>query len=159
MNTLVVYYSRTGTTRRLARRLFQHLADPDLLRIRPRRERRYPEWLALSCLPNATVDIQPVPSDLRAYDAVFLGSPKWTLSCPPVNAFLDRVDLRGVPVGVFITYGGFDERRFARSLTKTVRERGGTIPARLLVQRDQVRKRGHRKRIERFIDLVLSGQE
>lgn len=159
MNTLVVYYSRTGTTRLLARKLIQQLPDPDVTRIRPRRERSYANWLARSFLPNATVDIEPVPHDLREYDAVFLGSPKWTLSCPPVNAFLEQVNLQDVPVGVFVTYGGFDERRYASSLASTIRERGGSTRAKLLVQRDQVRKPGLRTRIDTFIDHVTADPE
>ena len=153
--TLVVYYSRTGTTHSVANTIATHLPEPDVSRIRPRRERRYLSWLALSAIPGSTVEIQPVPGDLSEYDAVFLGSPKWTLSCPPVNAFLETVDLRDLTVGLFVTYGGFDEQRFTRSLADRLRSRGSEVPATLLVKRDRANGDALDGDVEQFVRAVL----
>ena len=139
---VVVYYSRTGTTRRIAADAAAELAatagsvsvDP----IRPRRERSYPNWLARSFVPGSTVPIEPTRTDLRDAPAVLLGSPKWTLSCPPVTEFLERAHLDGVPTGVFLTYGGSDERRDAEALVDRVEACGADVRATLLVERDRV---------------------
>ncbi|MFB6085935.1 MAG: flavodoxin family protein [Halodesulfurarchaeum sp.] len=152
---LVVYYSRTGTTESVAEKIANQLPDPDVARIRPRRERRYLSWLVRSAIPGSTVAIHPVSADLSAYDAVFLGSPKWTLSCPPVNAYLEDADLQGKTVGLFVTYGGFDEERFTRSLADRLRSRGCAVPATLLVKRDRANGDHLEDRVNRFVREVL----
>lgn len=147
---VVVYYSRTGTTRAVATDVADGFAAPAVHRIRPRTERSYPNWLARSFLPGSTVPIEPVPTDLRAADAVVLGTPKWTLSCPPVTEFLRRVDLDGVPVGLVVTYGGFDEQRYADALVDRLEGMGADVRATLLVERDAVGAPGYDERLSAF---------
>lgn len=136
--TLVVYYSRTGTTATVAGSVVARLSDPAVERIRPRRARSYPNWLVRSFVPGSTVPIESVEHRPPDFDAAFLGTPKWTLSCPPVSAYLDRMAFDGVPVGLFLTYGGFDEERYARRLAERLREEGAVAVERLLVERDRV---------------------
>ncbi|MFB6069577.1 MAG: flavodoxin family protein [Halanaeroarchaeum sp.] len=154
---VVVSYSRTGTTRRVADDLVERLASPERLSIEPTTERRYANWLLRSFVPGATVPIEPIRTDLGAADALFLGSPKWTLSCPPVTAFVNRLRAEGVPAGLFVTYGGFDERRFARSLAGRMREAGADLQAKLLVERDAVGGREYESGLEAFLDAVVDG--
>lgn len=135
---LLVYYSRTGTTAAVARAVEERLPEPDVERLRPRKRRRYANWLARSVVPRSTVPIEPVDHDPRDREAVFLGTPKWTLSCPPVNAYLDRVRFDGATVGLFLTFGGFDEERYARRLDERLRQEGADTVERLLVKRDRV---------------------
>jgi hypothetical protein len=146
----VAYYSRTGTTRTLAERVASRLASPAVDRIRPTVERSYPNWLGRSLLPGSTVPIEPIRTDLRAYDAVVLGTPKWSLSCPPVTEYLQRVALDGVPTGVVLTYGGFDEQRYLRGLVSTLRDAGADVRATLRVQRDAVGGRECAAGVDRF---------
>lgn len=148
--TLVVYYSRTGTTAAVTESVADALGATAVERIRPRSERRYLHWLALSAIPESTVPIEPVATDPRRYDAIVLGTPKWTLSCPPVNAFLERAPLGENPVGLVVTYGGFDHRRYARALSARIRTAGARVPARLLVQRDRVGSAAAREGIRAF---------
>ncbi|KAB1197138.1 MULTISPECIES: hypothetical protein [Haloferax] len=163
---VVVHYSRTGTTAQVAADVTAALeagagtdsgeqVDPRTERIDPRRERSYWNWLARSFVPGSRVSIRPVDIDLRDVRAVFLGTPKWTLSCPPVTEFCRRVTFDETPVGVFLTYGGFDEERYARSLAATLRDRGADVRATLLVQRDEVGSGSYHDQVERFCERVL----
>lgn len=135
-NVCIAYYSRTGNTRQVADAVASHCVSPTVHRIRPVVERTYPNWLLRSFVPGSTVCIEPVEADLRQYDAVFLGAPKWTLSCPPFTAYLRQVSLAGTPTGLFLTYGGFDEERYLRSMVDIVRRQGGDVRATLRVQRE-----------------------
>lgn len=151
---LIAYYSRTGTTKTIAETLSTQCPRPDIERIQPKAHRSYPNWLLRSFVPGSPVPIEPLEYDPSAYDAVFIGTPKWTVNCPPITKYLDRISLDGQTVGLVITYGGFDERRYARQLTRQIRDQGGQVPARLLVKRDRASTISTKK-VSRFIDDVL----
>lgn len=151
----LVYYSRTGTTARVADDLTARLDDPVVHRIRPRTERRYPNWLARSFVPGSRVPIEPVGTDLTDADALLLGSPKWTLSCPPVTEYVSRLEATDVPTGVFLTYGGFDERRYLNRLVERVADTGAEVAATLLVKRDTVGSPEYENALDEFVAAVL----
>lgn len=152
--TLIAYYSRTGTTETVAETLSARFRNPDIERIQPRTSRSYPNWLVRSCIPNWDVPLKPLEYDPSSYDAVFIGAPKWTVNCPPISRYINRVSLDGQRVGLFITFGGFDEHRYARQLTRKIRARGGHVSARLLVKRDEASTLPA-ENVHRFIDSVL----
>lgn len=153
---LVAYYSRTGTTEAVARTVIGSLPDPAIERLRPERRRRYLDWLARSFVPGSTVPIRPVEHDPGDHDAVFLGSPKWTLSCPPVTAYLDRVAFDGAAVGLFLTFGGFDQERYADRLVERLRGQGAASVETLLVKRDRVESGAYEDEIPAFVEAVLA---
>lgn len=152
---VLTYYSRTGTTATVAGELADRFEAPTVQRIRPDRERRYWNWLARSFVPGSTVPIEGVETDLRDADALVLGTPKWTLSCPPVTEFVERASLDGVPTGLFLTYGGFDERRYVDRLVERVAAAGADVVATLLVKRDRVGSPGYHEALDEFAAAVL----
>ena len=152
---VLTYYSRTGTTARVAADLAARFAEPAVQRIRPETERRYWNWLARSFVPGSTVPIGGVETDLREASMLVLGSPKWTLSCPPVTEFLERATLGGVPTALFLTYGGFDERRYMDRLVERVADTGADVVATLLVKRDRVASPGYGAALDEFVAAVL----
>lgn len=125
MRVLVAWYSRTGTTAGVvagARPLLEELGHTvGEARIRPRRDLPYPVWLGLSFVPGARVPLAGPLPDPSAFDACLLAVPKWTLACPPVNQYLARFGRRLPPTAVLLTYGGFDEARYLRSLEDHLR--------------------------------------
>ncbi|MEF8831481.1 MAG: hypothetical protein V5A23_08115 [Halobacteriales archaeon] len=151
---VVVYYSRTGTTRAVATDVADCLESPAVRPIRPRTERSYWNWLARSFLPGSTVPVESMATDLRDAGAVVLGTPKWTLSCPPVTEFLRQADLAGVPTGLVLTYGGFDEQRYADALADRLEDLGADLRARLLVQRDAVGTGDYRDGLATFCQAL-----
>lgn len=177
-NTLLAYYSRTGTTRTVAEAIAETVPELAIDRIRPasRRSyfsrsengsmrtsgessrRSYWNWLARSFVPGSRVAIEPPAHDPADYDTLLLGTPKWTLSCPPVTEYVERSALQGLRVGLFVTYGGFDEQRYARHLTSTLEEQGATVAARLLVQRDRAEDLPT-KRLQQFLAAVHGTDE
>ena len=107
---LVLYYSQTGNTKAVAEQLQTRLgADIEAIvpvvpydgdfkatidrSINEREEGSYPE-------------IQPLASNLKDYDIVFLGYPVWFGTfAPPVSAMLASVDLSGKKIVPFCTFG------------------------------------------------------
>ena len=155
---LVAYFSYTGNTRRVAQALSEKLrrsCDVDLMEVVPTRKRRYLHWLAYSFVPDSEVEIENPPVELSAYDAVVLGFPKWTLSCPPLNKFIRK--LRGVSVPkffLFMTCGGFDEDRFLRGLTRKLAGMGCNIVESLKVRRRKIFEETYDACVEAFSKRV-----
>lgn len=154
-STAVVFYSYTGNTRRVA----EHLAettDSTMHEVEPTRSRSYPNWLLRSFVPRSTVDLKDasVSDDV---DAVYLGSPKWTVSCPPVNAWIDSVDLAGRSTGLFVTHAGFHVDAFVERLKSTAASGGAEPEAVLLVHRDRVERLPRTQAVRKFEYAVLSG--
>ena len=109
MRTLIVYYSRTGTTRRLATALAGAL-DAELAEIRCARYRR--GWLrylraGYDSVKGNLPPIEAPDMKLDDYDLVLIGAPVWT-SHPalPIRAFLADAPKLPARVAVFMTYGG-----------------------------------------------------
>lgn len=127
MKILIAYFSWRGATHRVAARLRDDAAGHEVLflRIAPRRDRKYWRWLMLSLFPGSSVDIDLGAIEASKYDLILVGSPKWTVSCPPFNRLLRRLSgTTGKPVGYFMTYGGFDAERYVRATLKALESMG-----------------------------------
>ncbi|QOS13436.1 flavodoxin domain protein (plasmid) [Haloferax gibbonsii] len=151
----IAYYSRTGNTHQIATAIAAKFSDATLVRIRPSKERSYFNWLLRSFIPGSKTPIEPTPGDLHGFDAVFLGTPKWTFSCPPVTEYLDQINIESVPTGLFVTYGGFDEERYTNSLARDLRSKGADVRATLRVQRGSVSSPECNDGISRFCRQVV----
>ena len=108
---LIVYYSRSGNTGKIAD-LIQQEVGGTIHEIVP--ETPYPRSYDAT-VDQAKVEIQagykpPLKSTLdsvEAYDTVFVGSPNWwSTIAPPVATFLSQHDLSGKTVVPFCTHGG-----------------------------------------------------
>lgn len=88
---LVVYFSRSGVTQRLAEAVARATTG-DLEQLRERRSRRgLLGWLRSGYEGSyqLSAEILPLQRDLRAYDLVVVGSPTWNKAvCSPVRGFL-----------------------------------------------------------------------
>lgn len=109
MNTLIVYYSRTGTTGKLAKALAERLGA-DVRKIGCKRYRpgglRYLR-AGYDSLRGTLPDIE-MPRDLDGnHDLVLIGTPIWT-SHPavPMCVFLRDFSVPPARLGLFLTYGG-----------------------------------------------------
>ena len=109
MNPIILYYSRSGNTQKLAQRISEDL-NCNLLKIEP--EEAYGNYVA-SCLrviKEKSNDVPPkfitaIP-DLTSYDVVMLGFPIWAQNPPVfVSEFIAQCDLREKTVVPFATFG------------------------------------------------------
>ena len=107
---LVLYYSQTSNTKVVAEEIASKLgADiEEIVPVEPY-EGDFQATIA-RCMKEreegVSPEIQPIQADLSAYDIIFLGYPIWFGTyAPPVNAFLNQVDLSGKKVVPFCTFG------------------------------------------------------
>ena len=114
-NTLVAYFSATGTTMEAATKLAK-VADADLHEIVPT-ERYTPADLnwqdknSRSSVEMADKSSRPAIANkvenMQQYDTVFVGFPIWWYIAPTIiNTFLEQYDLAGKTIVPFFTSGG-----------------------------------------------------
>lgn len=110
MNAVVLYFSRSGNTEALARRIAA-ATGADLFEAVPAQP--YPQdYKALVARVMAQLQAGERPAlaktpDLSAYDVIFAGSPNWCGTiAPPLAAALAGADLSGKTVAPFFTHGG-----------------------------------------------------
>ena len=111
LNPLVVYYSYSGITRRLAEDIAL-IADGDLRELKPQKPYSFSYNTAVK---EAREEIEkgycpPLiqgTETIENAEVVFIGSPNWLKTfAPPVLSFLRTADLSGKTIIPFCTHGG-----------------------------------------------------
>lgn len=115
--TLVVYYSATGNTEKVAKYIAEY-TGADMFKITPvlpytmadldykDKESRVSREHNNAALRNVKLTAEKAPG-LDAYDTVFIGYPIWWgITAWPVNGFIKANDLTGKEVIPFCTHGG-----------------------------------------------------
>lgn len=106
---LVVYFSVSGNTRRVAETISEK-TGADLMEIVPVEPYDEPyDELVKKAKAEISRGYRPEIDDIdiRAYDTVFIGSPNWwSTVAPPVSTFLEEHDFSGKTIAPFITHGG-----------------------------------------------------
>jgi len=135
-DTLVVFYSRSGFTRRVAQTLAQAMgADVEELRDARRRNGLIGY---LRCGMEATLRrlprLMPLGVDPAAYGRVIVGTPVWNASVSsPVRSFLVSHGARCKQVAFFCTFGGSGSDRAFRQMAEAC----GKQPIATLAIRDR----------------------
>ena len=111
MKSLIVYYSYSGITRRLAEDIAL-ITDGELLELKPQDPYSFSYNTAVK---EVRVQIEKgicpalMSSDVHVgdFDTVFIGSPNWLKTfAPPVLSFLRATDLSDKTIIPFCTHGG-----------------------------------------------------
>lgn len=132
MKILVVYFSRTGHTRRLAIRLARELGAATAAITEPRSRRGllgYQRSLyeaTFRCEP----EIDPLPRQPRDYDLVLIGTPVWGWQlASPVRSFAHRFARTIRRTAFFCTMGGSGDRRAFAELERVLGRRPEAVLA------------------------------
>jgi flavodoxin len=155
--TLVVHYSRTGRTRRVAELLAGDLGA-DLEEIADRGDRLGTVGYlrcALEGILGASTPIEPsrrLPAD---YDLVVVGTPVWYASVSsPVRTYLGLNRHRLPRIAFFLTHGGFGGQRVLGQM----RALAGREPIGELVLRErEIESGAYRKKIADFERRLRAG--
>lgn len=110
-NSLIVYYSHSGNTRKLAKLIAEETGGT-LCELVP--EKFYPddyntvvEQAKKEIQAGFKPELKTKVKDISAYDTVFIGTPNWwSTIAPPVATFLESYDLSEKNVVPFCTHGG-----------------------------------------------------
>jgi len=158
LEILISYYSRTGTTKKLAGKLVKEF-KADSLEIIDRRNRK--GFFALikasfdALTANVTV-IEQFPHQLEDYDLIILGNPVWAASITPaLRTFLLGNSEILPEVAFFLTHAGSGtERSFKQMESLTGRDPLATLVLeRSIIQQE---KPELEEEIKHFKDLIES---
>lgn len=137
MKSLVAYYSWTGNTEVVANEIHQ-LVGADLKKIEEVKTRKSGigfAGAALSAVIGLKSRLKPMDFTLKNYDNVFLGGPIWaSSSTPAINSFINKADLMGKKVYLFLTEGDDKTPQKAiDSITKRIEKRGGKVAGNIFI--------------------------
>lgn len=122
LKPLLVYYSRSGTTRTVAKELARNLFC-DTEEIVSRKNRFF--WGTLTCIHDQLFDrdddIEPIRKDPSTYDRLIVASPVWVHRISsPMRTFLKYSGLKGKTVCLVLTnngnYDDDDENKIIKSV-------------------------------------------
>jgi flavodoxin len=110
MKTIIIYYSYSGNTQKVAnflRKYLEHQGEVDVIELKGWDESTQFFIQAIRAFRHKRAAIQPVNFDLARYDLICFGTPVWAFGpAPAMNAYLDRCfGLAGKEVILFTTYG------------------------------------------------------
>ena len=132
MRALIVYYSLTGNTAKVAGYLEETLKERKGTGVESRRlevldEARSFAGQAVRALLRRRAKIKETIFDVTGYDMICLGTPVWALApAPAVNAYLSRCSgLEGKEAVIFATYGsGLGKERCLNRIEKILVKKG-----------------------------------
>ncbi len=127
MRPLIVYYSYSGTTKRLAEDIAL-IVGGNLRELKPKKPYSFSYNTAVKEV-REEIERGYCPPLLEGgesiddTDTVFIGSPNWLKSfAPPVLSFLRKVDLKGKTIIPFCTHGGGGFGTIVEDIQKECRE-------------------------------------
>ena len=117
MNRLIVYFSYTGNTEKIAK-MIQKKLNCDILKLNPVVPYSTDYQTVVDEEQNndssgKIVEIEKIDKDLSKYNEIILGTPVWWYSIAPVvRTFLKENDLEGKTIIPFATNAGWLGRTF-----------------------------------------------
>ena len=122
MNILVVFYSRTGWTEKVAVRLAQQL-NCGLDQVVDTKDRsKLLGYLKAGrdAMFKEMTTIAPVKSEPKFYDLIIVGTPIWAFTVPPpIRTYLRDKKIQLKRVAFFCTQGGSGDKAAFREMEKT----------------------------------------
>ena len=150
--TLVVYFSASGTTRKIAE-MIAETGDFSLYEITPKELYTSDDlnWMnkkSRSSVEMSNKKIRPEITDtdahIKEYDTIILGFPIWWYVAPTiVNTFLEKYDFSGKKIVLFATSGG-------SGFGNTVKELKPSAPGAEIVE-GKLLNRANKQEIEKWV--------
>lgn len=154
MKTLVLYYSRTGTTKILAELIAKEL-NCDLEEIIDRKNRQGAvNWLIAGkdAFKNRLTEINDIKKDLKMHDLIIIGTPVWAGTITPaIRSFLEKYKHEIKNIAFFSTMGGENPGKTFSELEKV----SGKKPLAILPLRTkEVRNNQGQDKIKDFVKEI-----
>ncbi|MCQ0112248.1 flavodoxin family protein [Zhouia amylolytica] len=139
-NTLVVFFSRSGNTELMARKIAE-IKKAHVIPIQSRRDQiGFKGWMeALMDARKTTTEISPSKVDLSKYDTIYIGSPIWLYSpAPQVFEFANQNDFTGKKVFLFNSMNSKFEQEYIDDFKNIIEKNGGKFEKHIYVIRGRM---------------------
>lgn len=159
MKTIIVYYSLTGNTDYVAKKIKENLSA-DLLRLIPVKE--YPDsgfkkffWSGKSAVMKESPKLEKYEINLDKYDLVILGSPVWASNyTSPIRTFINsnKEILSKKEIAVFLCFSGGGADKTLLKLEKDLTRKN--LNSLVLIDPKEKQKREKDDKINEFCNLL-----
>jgi flavodoxin len=128
MKTVILYYSRTRKTAKVAKTLAEQIgADSiEIIDFKDRMGAINYIKSTIDALRENKTHIKPEKLDLTEYDLVYIGTPTWAgKPAPAIITMIDRCDLKDKDVILFSTMGNNGGEKVNDRMKEKIEARGG----------------------------------
>ncbi|NMC36042.1 hypothetical protein GYA49_03270 [Candidatus Beckwithbacteria bacterium] len=150
MKTLIVYYSRTGNTAKIAKELAKNL-KADLEIVYDTKNRRGPvRWFLAGGdgMGKKITAIKTPKYDPSKYDRVIIGTPIWVNATPAIRTYIQQ-NVKGLKkVAFFCTMGGINSEGVFADLQA---ETGKKPIATLAIRGKDVKAKNYSNALQEFV--------
>ena len=151
MKTLIVYFTRTGTTE-IAAKALQTKLQCDIEKIIDHKDWSGPiGWLAAGrqALKKNLTEIEEAKFEPAGYDLVIIGTPVWAGLCPPaIRTYISRHKEQFKKIAFFTTQGSAKRQKVFDDLKDQI----GIAPlSELHLQTKEVRGDAYMEKLEEFV--------
>ena len=119
MKTLIVFYSRTGTTKSAVEILAKEM-EADVEEITDKINRKGVIGYLKSgrdAIRRKLTEIDETKKDPQQYDRVIIGTPMWAKNmCSPIRTYLTKNNIEKKKVGILITHGGSSVEKIVKEI-------------------------------------------
>jgi flavodoxin len=154
MQTLVVYYSRGGNTKKVAEELSKELKC-DIEEIQDTVNRSGPiGWLnsGRQASTKALTKLQPIKNDPAKYDLVIIGTPVWASHVStPVRTYITENKDKLKKVAFLVTEGNGGDVGAVKDMEEIS---GKTSASTLVVKVPQIKKGEYQTKVKQFADTI-----
>jgi len=160
IKTLVVYFSRSGQTAKVAELVAHHLNAETKEEITEIQGRRGPVGYLRSAwegLVGSSPIISPPIVDPNDYQVVILACPVWMgRMASPMRTYLIKMENHLPKVGLLVTEGGSGGHRVLMQMRELTRK---TPLAELVLTEDEIAKASHITKVKLFCDKLIQQYE
>lgn len=155
MKTLIIYYSRTGLTKKLANSIKEKLLDCDIEEIKTKTSRMGMIQYLLcgkEAVQEKITDIENTIYDPKNYDNIIIGSPIWAANISsPIRTYIEnnKSDLKNV--SAFFTQGSSGAEKAILKLQKMLSQ---NISTSLILTSKEVAKSQYQNQLNEFISKI-----
>jgi flavodoxin len=152
MKTLVVFYSRTGTTKRVGEAIAQKL-NAEMEEIKDTIDRSGAKGYLISgrdAMRRKLTQLEPFKSNLNDYDLIIIGTPVWGWNMSaPVRTFITEQKDNLKKVALFCTLGGSGDKRTFLEMEEIIGKKPETT---LKLLTKEVAENNFSSAVEKFAD-------
>jgi flavodoxin len=156
MKTLIVYYSRTGTTKKAAEAIAKTLKAGIEEIVDMKKRSGWQNYLSSGrdALRKKLTEIRPIKNNPKNYDMIILGTPIWAgRMAPAVRTYISQNKKAFKRVAFFCTMGGSGDK----SAFKDMQESAGKKPeATLTLMTKEVANNDFSEKLGRFRSQILA---
>jgi len=130
MKTVILYYSRTRKTAKVAKTLAEEIQADSTEIVDLKNRMGVVNYLGSSvdALRENKTNIKPESFDLSEYGLVYIGTPTWAAKpAPAIVTMIDRCDFKGKDVILFSTMGSSGGKKAIERMRGKIEARGGRM--------------------------------